>query len=57
MSDIYRYRKYAGNKFRALDEKFIVAFDENDMLDMVKTTKYYSPGIPMLLMPPKLMKN
>ncbi|MCJ1424540.1 hypothetical protein MMC29_002428 [Sticta canariensis] len=34
------YRKYAGNKFRVLDEKFILAFDENDMLDMVKAAKY-----------------
>ena len=40
MSDVSRYRKYAGNKFRAMDEKFILAFDESDMLDMVKAAKY-----------------
>lgn len=33
------YRKYAGNKFRALDEKFIGAFDAMAMLDMVKAAK------------------
>ncbi|MCJ1467823.1 hypothetical protein MMC07_006448 [Pseudocyphellaria aurata] len=30
------YRKYAGDKFRVLDEKFMEEFDEQAMLDMVK---------------------
>lgn len=41
MTDLWRYRKYAGNKFRALDEKFMHAFDQNAMLDMVGAFKYW----------------
>lgn len=40
MTDFCRYRKYAGNKFRILDEKFIQNFDEEAMVEMIMAAKY-----------------
>ena len=50
---IAEYRKYAGNKARPLDEKFIDGFDETSIFNGVGSV----PIIPGLPTPPASLKD
>ena len=50
---IAEYRKYAGNKARSLDEKFIDGFDETSIIDGIASVPIIS-GLPT---PPASLKD